>query len=90
MPMDFPDMRSLKSCAKVHKFRQPQEDESENEYRAALADHVKPIDQIESMEIRTGRGWDKWSKQQGVTAMMDAAGAGPVMDLFFKLNGGKL
>ncbi len=90
MPMDFPDMDSLKSCAEVHKFRQPQENESENEYRTALADHVRSVDQIESMEIRNGKGWDKWSRIESVDAIMDKAGAGPVMDLFFKMDGGRL
>lgn len=61
MPMDFPDMASLKSCAEVHKFRQPNEGEAEADYRAALADHVKPIDFIESQEIRTSKGWDQWN-----------------------------
>ena len=90
MPMDFPDMDSLKRCAEIHKFRQPNQGESESEYREALADHVKPIDQMESMEIRTKKGWDKWSRKEGVNAMIDRAGAGPVMDMFSKMDGGKL
>jgi hypothetical protein len=59
MPMDFPDMESLKQAAEVWKFRQPNPDESEAEYRTALADHVQPRDLVESMEIRTSRGWDR-------------------------------
>lgn len=62
MPMDFPDMESLKFAAKVHKFREPKEAESEVDFRRCLSDHVEPIDHIESMEIRTGKGWDKFSK----------------------------
>lgn len=88
MPMDFPDMDSLKCCAEVHKFRQPNEGENENEYRTALADHVRPVDQIESMEIRNGRGWDKWSDQQKMDALVDkAGGAGEVMDMFMRMDG---
>jgi len=64
MPMDFPDMQSLKNCAKVHGFRQPMEGESEPAYRTALADHVQPRDMIESMEIRNKVGWDRFTPEQ--------------------------
>lgn len=40
------------------------EGESEAAYRAALADHVQPHDLVEAMEIRTGRGWDKFSEAE--------------------------
>ena len=66
MPMDFPDMNSLKFCAKVHKFREPIEGESEESFRLALADHVQPIDYIESLEIRNKVGWDKFSESQNM------------------------
>ncbi len=59
MPMDFPDMNSLKRCAAISEFRQPHEGEDETTYRAALADHMETIDYIESIEIRNGIGWDK-------------------------------
>ena len=61
MPMDFPDMQSLKFAAEVHKFRQPDDSETEVQFRRALADHVRSIDFIESEEIRNGVGWDKFS-----------------------------
>ena len=64
MPMDFPDMNSLKECAKCHKFRQPNSGETEDQYRAALADHVQPRDFVESLEIRNRVGWDKFSSAQ--------------------------
>jgi len=64
MPMNFPDMRSLEMVAKVHKFRDINERESENDYRTALADHVAPRDFIESQEIRNKIGWDKWSDNE--------------------------
>lgn len=64
MPMDFPDMNSLKSAARVHKFREPLENEPEIDYRTALANHVAPRDFIESEEIRNGRGWDQWDEGQ--------------------------
>jgi len=64
MPMDFPDLKSLKFAAEVHEFRQPLDGESENDFRNALADHVAPRDYIESCEIRNKVGWDKFSDEQ--------------------------
>lgn len=64
MPMDFPDLNSLKRCAECHGFRQPDNGESEDQYRAALADHVEPRDFIESLEIRNKVGWSKWTEDQ--------------------------
>lgn len=64
MPMSFPDMKSLCSAADVHDFRQPHESESEDEFRVALAEHVKPRDFIESHEILTGKGWNEWNADQ--------------------------
>jgi hypothetical protein len=64
MPMNFPDMKSLKEAAKVHHFRVPKEGETEQEYRTALADHVAPRDFVESCEIRNKVGWDKFSGDQ--------------------------
>jgi len=64
MPMDFPDMKSLQMAAKVYKFRDVNEGETEQEYRSALADHVAPRDFIESEEIRNSVGWDKWNDEQ--------------------------
>lgn len=64
MPMDFPDMAALADAALVHNFRVPNVGESEAAYRSALADHVKPIDFVESQEIRHGVGWDRWNTYQ--------------------------
>jgi hypothetical protein len=64
MPMSFPDMNSLKLAARVHRFRQSNEGESEKDYREALADHVLPRDLIESQEIRTGHGWDNFTAEE--------------------------
>lgn len=64
MPRDFPDFDSLKRAAECHRFRHPNEGESEAEYRIALADHVLPLDSVEASEIRTGRGWDKQSLEE--------------------------
>ena len=63
MPMDFPDMKSLIDAAAVHKFRSPREGEDESSFRAALANHVRPFDFIESEEIRNKVGWDKFLRK---------------------------
>lgn len=72
MPMDFPDMNSLIDAAEVHGFREPKEGETEESYRNALADHVAPRDHLESEEIRTGKGWDKWSDEENILARKKA------------------
>ena len=64
MPMDFPDLKSLKFCAKAHKFREINDGESEDDYRNALANHVEPRDFLESQEIRNKVGWDQWTDGQ--------------------------
>jgi len=64
MPMNFPNMKALKSAARVHELREPFEDETAQHYREELANHVQSIDLVESMEIRTGSGWDKFSDQE--------------------------
>jgi len=69
MPMNFPDYESLRAVAKTHKFRSPAREEPEEQYREALADHVKPIDFIESGEIRTGKGWDQWTDAEKALVM---------------------
>ena len=65
MPMDFPDIDSLKAAARIHSFRDYDKDkESEEEYRLKLASYVRNIDKIESFEIQFGIGWDKWTDEQ--------------------------
>ena len=61
MPMDFPDMKALTRAAEMWQFRQPNDGESEADYRSQLADFVAPKDFIESQEIRTSKGWDQWN-----------------------------
>ena len=64
MPMDFPDMKSLEGAADIWKFRKLNKDETEIQYRNALADHVSTRDLIESEEIRNGCGWNKFNDGQ--------------------------
>jgi len=62
MPMSFPDMESLEIAAEVWGFRKIIDDETEIQYRTALADFVQDKDVVESMEIRSGKGWDEFSE----------------------------
>lgn len=64
MPMDFPDLASLKTIAKLHKFRKLNDGESEAHYRLVLADYVESLDFVESCEIRNKVGWDKFTEEQ--------------------------
>ncbi len=73
MPMDFPDMKSLLRAAECWKFRAPEEGETEEHYREALADRVQPDDFVESLEIRNKVGWDKFSKAQNVDMISRSA-----------------
>ena len=69
MPVNFPDLNSLKRRAEMWNFRMPNEGESIEEYRKVLHVHVKPKDLIESFEILFGIGWDNWSSEQKRQAM---------------------
>ena len=64
MPMNFPDMDSLKRHAEVIHFRAPQPNESEEDYREALATYNEKTDSIEAHEVRFKVGWDKWTPEQ--------------------------
>lgn len=71
MPQSFPDMSSLEYAAKLHEFRTVNDGESEAVYREALADHVKQNGLlIESMEIRTGKGWDQFTYEENTQMIM--------------------
>ena len=48
------------------KFRETEENESEETFRSALADFVVDKDFIESQEIRNKVGWDQWTDQQNL------------------------
>lgn len=66
MPMNFPDLKSLIRAAEMWKFREIEPEETEDNYRNALADFVEPKDVIEAQEIRNKVGWDKWNKLQRI------------------------
>lgn len=74
MPRSFPDMESLEDAARVHKFRTIRDGEEESDYRDALADHVRDVtgDVVESMEIRTGKGWNAFNDMDNALMMLDA------------------
>ena len=66
MPMYFPDMPSLNRAAQVWKFREPRPNESESDYRNALADWVQKKDVVESCEIRNKAGWNEFTDEQNL------------------------
>ena len=59
MPMSFPTMESLTSRARQRGFRQPHEGEGEAEYRAAFAEFMRGVDQVEAAEIAVGVPFDR-------------------------------
>jgi hypothetical protein len=69
MPLDLPTFDSLKERAKIWKFRQPNEFESEGAYRKAFSEFVRPQDPVESCEILFGKGWDRWSDEEKLTSL---------------------
>jgi hypothetical protein len=75
--MSFPDMNSLKRAGEMWKFRAPDPDEPEDQYREELADFVVTKDPVESMEIRSGKGWDKWDDNEQRDSLRRAAFQGP-------------
>ena len=81
MPMSFPDFNSLKARAQQRGFRQPNENETEAEFRTALADFMIDIDRVESAEIRSGKGWDQM-QQEDPAALLRAMGLGEALDMF--------
>lgn len=81
MPMSFPDMASLGRAAKIWNFRKPDDGEAEEDYRNALADYVVMRDSIESMEIRSGKGWDGWNQDEQSEALRRTIFAAPVGSL---------
>ena len=71
MPRSFPDMQSLKNNAKMRNFRQPAEDETEQVYRASFANFMRDVDIVESMEIRSSKGWDEWNDVDQLAMLME-------------------
>lgn len=76
--MSFPDLDSLKRRAAQRNFRQPQENETETEYRNAFADFMQDVDRVESGEIRLGVGWDV--AQHDPATLLQAMGLGNVVE----------
>ena len=62
--MSWPDMESLQLAAEVYKFRAPNKDETEEDYRNDLSMHVGASCAISGHEIRTKKGWNEWSDDE--------------------------
>lgn len=69
MPISFPDMKSLSQRAGGRGFRQPREDETEAQYRAAFSLFMENVDPVEAIEIKTGRPADEFSQEDGMAAV---------------------
>ena len=82
MPMSFPDMESLKRRAEQREFRQPHENESEIQFRKEFSDFMESIDLVESMEIRTSRGWDEFNERQKTNLLERKIGTGNLFKMF--------
>lgn len=75
MPMSFPNFESLKNRAKQRDFRQPNEGETEDQYRTAFADFMLSVDRVESAEIRNKLGWDQQSPEALLIAALGGFGS---------------
>lgn len=75
MPRNFPDIDSLKNNAAWRGFRQPQEGETEAQYREAFYNFMLYVDSVEAGEIRAGVGWDKQSPLSILSAFVDQSNA---------------
>jgi hypothetical protein len=82
MPMSFPDMESLKRRAEQRGFRQPNENELEFQFRKEFADFMENIDMVESMEIRTSKGWDEFNERQKINLLERKMGTGNLFKIF--------
>ena len=86
MPMSFPDIESLKSRADQRGFRQPNEDELESQFRKEFSDFMESVDLVESMEIRTSRGWDEFNEKQKTNMLERKIGTGDLFQMFLDME----
>ena len=59
MPMSFPTHDSVVARAKMRQIREPNEGESDSDYREFVAKCVAKVDPVEASEISSGLGWNK-------------------------------
>ena len=76
MPRSFPTIEHVQRAAYSHGFREMRQGETEDQYRAAVADHVQSRDLVESMEIRTGKGWNAFSEIENLQMILGAFAQG--------------
>ena len=64
MPMNFPDLASLRASFDRPKALPYREGESEADYRerCAVWSEERWHDHVQAQEIRTGKGWDQWKE----------------------------
>lgn len=63
MPMDFPDLAALRAAFDHPNMLLYQADETCADYRerCAVWSEILLDDPVMAMEVRLGRGWDKWT-----------------------------
>ena len=66
MPMNFPDLKALRDAFDHPKMLPYREGESEPEYRerCAVWSVERWGDHVQAQEIRSGKGWDRWSDDE--------------------------
>jgi hypothetical protein len=80
MPVTFTDERLLSFGARLYREKRP--DETIEAYRSFIADSHQKVDPIEAHEIRTGKGWNKWSDPEFgelVAKSPDKIGSNPMV-----------
>lgn len=71
MPMDFPDLKSLRNSYDDPKRVPYKAGESEDAYRERCAVYMETVwnDPVEAQEVRSGKGWDRWSDKDADQAI---------------------
>ncbi len=61
MPRTFDSFERVQMVARFLSLREPLQNETLEDYRCFVAD--RDPDKVEAMELRTGRGWDKFTEK---------------------------
>ena len=71
MPMDFPDLKTLRNHYDRPDAVPYKDGESEDVYRERCAVYMETVwkDPVEANEIRTKKGWDQWDDKEAEVAI---------------------
>lgn len=83
MPIDFPDLEALRRSFDHPTMLPYRDGETEIEYRerCAVWSEEKWNDHIQAHEIRTRKGWDKWSQGQQMELLKRKLGPGALFNM---------